>query len=300
LHRLGVGDVEAGETLLDPADVELQRREEVIEQRAEVNVRPSLRELEPVGDLVQRHPRPKIGLGEAPVPFERRDVGDHEEHRPGAASRHRDVVLPEHALAEVAENLPHLGSQQQGRELAHRLLELGRHPGHPPDPGRVTLVGVGPEAARGLLLRLRDRRADALGGGLQEILEALDVRLDPLRPADRSDGGDVGGRSEARELADLEFGQSNRLLHVASVLVRRRLILPSPLGGRDADLACELPVDGPLRGQEHALDLPHERDVGEHVAARHLEGVLGGPRIAHRGRPIAHGLMRTSYDRSLE
>ena len=196
LHRSGVRRVERREPLLQTLDVEAQRRHEVVHELPEAGERPRPGELEPVGHLVDRDPRPEVGRVEAPVAFERRDVRDHEQQRPRAlGSRDRDVVLAEDLLGERAEDAADLRPEQQRRELAEELRDAHlRLLGH-----RLALGG-------------RERLPQPGRGRLEDAAQALDVRLDPSPSPDGLHVRQVVRRVEGREVGHLQLGDADDVL----------------------------------------------------------------------------------------
>jgi hypothetical protein len=291
-HGLRIADIEAGEAILDALHVELERGQEVLQKRAEVRARPPLGELESMGDLVQRDPRSKVPLRQAPIALERGDVRNDEQQRSDPLAGDGDVVLTEDALAEVSEDLPDLRSEQQRRQLGHRLLQLRGHGAHPTSAVRFLGEGV---IRSGVAAGAGDRGAYPRGRWLDDAAQPLDVRLDPLRAPDGSDGGDVTRRLETRELADLELREPGRLLEEPPVLIVRSLVGARPRGRGDADLPRELPVHRAGRRQQHPLNLAEERDVGEDVALWEVPRTLGRSGVRHRAARF-DSLIRPSYD----
>ena len=249
LHGLGIGHVERLQAGLEARDVQLQGGEEVLEQCAESSEGPRSSELEPVRDLVERHPGSELRGRQAPVPLEGGDVRNHEQERRGVRTRDGDVVLAEDVLREVAEDGPDLGPEQERGELSEHLLG---------EPARLR----GCRLALGPLHGLGELRRGRLDDGLQPI----DVGLDPLPPANRVDPGNVVRGLQARGRLDLKLGQADGFLEGPSIVVGGCRVLSAPRRRGDADLPGQLPVHRPGRGQQHALDLPEQGSIRPRVS----------------------------------
>ena len=174
----------------------------------EPQVRPRSRELEAVRHLVDRDVRPEVRGVERPVAFELRDVRHDEQERVMSGPGDRDVVLPHHVLSERTEHRAHLRAQEQRGEL----LE---HPAHGPH----LLGDVRAERFTG---GLAHRRRHPRGGGLDQIPEALGVRVDPVGTTHGTDLDHVGGRLKPGEAGDVHLGHAHRLLEATAVLVGGR------------------------------------------------------------------------------
>ena len=195
-QRLGVGDVDVGNGLLQPRHVDGDTAGILLDRAEQMRAQPRhVREQPLVRGLAQGEEEPDLADVDGQAPAELRHPRGQQRGRTLRAERQPDVGRADHLAGELAHRGPGLAADHRAAQLAHHRPEPAQAAGAAEGTERLPyLVGHVLAELGGIGGEHPAHRLDALGRDrVAQLRPDREGRLQPLRPAPGLDLADARG-----------------------------------------------------------------------------------------------------------